>query len=106
VTGTRRHFSSVLPWLAAALAICGLVSALALAAQSGEIGPAVSTTGSGHVLHPIVRVTTVGDFPTASALTHDVRFAWVLDSGHGSDDVRVLDVASGAQVQTLALPGA
>jgi len=101
-----RRLSSLLPWLAVALAIGAVASALALAVQPGEIGPVVSTTGNGHVLHPIGRVTTVGDFPTASALTRDGHFAWVIDAGHGSDDVRVLDVATGTQVQTLPLPGA
>jgi DNA-binding beta-propeller fold protein YncE len=83
-------------------------AALALAdgKQTGEIGPALGITPNGHALHPVGRLTSVGNFPTGSALTPDGRFLWVVDSGHGSDDVRVIDVASGSSVQTLPLPGA
>lgn len=70
------------------------------------VGPAQKTTGNGRVLHPIGDLTTVGNFPTGMALTPDGRFAWVVDSGHGRDDVQVVAVATGMVVQTLPLPGA
>jgi YVTN family beta-propeller protein len=79
--------------------------ALAGSLQQGEIGPSLGITANGRVLHPIGRLTTVGNFPTGSALTPDGRFMWVADCGHGSDDVRVMEVASGTVVQTLPLPG-
>src|SRR5947209_6873844 len=72
----------------------------------GRIGPALRVTANGRHLHPIGRLTQVGDFPTGSALTRDGRFLWVVDSGHAKDDVRVVSVASGQVVQTLPLPGA
>jgi DNA-binding beta-propeller fold protein YncE len=79
--------------------------ALAQSIETGRIGPSLRITANGRALHPVGRLTTVGNFPTGSALTPDGRFLWVTDCGHGSNDVRVLDVASGAVVQTLPLPG-
>src|ERR1700686_1719740 len=57
------------------------------------------------MLHPVGRMTTVGNFPTGSALTPDGRFLWVADCGHFSNDVRVMDVATGLVIQILPLPG-
>jgi DNA-binding beta-propeller fold protein YncE len=51
-------------------------------------------------------MTVLGDFPTGGALSPDGRFYWAVDSGHGQDDVQVVDVATGKVVQTLPLPGA
>jgi YVTN family beta-propeller protein len=79
--------------------------ALAESLQTGRIGPSLGITANGRVLHPVGRLTTVGNFPTGSALSPDGHYLWVADCGHGSDDVRVMDVASGALVQTLPLPG-
>ena len=87
----------------AALAAGGV--AFAEQFQIGRIGPSLGITANGRALHPVGRQTTVGNFPTGSALTPDGRFLWVADCGHDSNDVRVLDVASGAVVQTLPLPG-
>ena len=33
------------------------------------------------------------------------QFLWVADCGHGEDDIKVMNVATGAVVQTLPLPG-
>jgi YVTN family beta-propeller protein len=79
--------------------------AIARSRHSGVIGPSLGITANGRVLHPIGRMTTVGDFPTGSALTPDGRFLWVVDCGHGPNDVRVMNVASGEVVQVLPLPG-
>ena len=97
--------------LAAALvlvcvAAVGAVTGAAGAPPPGEIGPALSVTGNGRALHPEGRMTTVGDFPTGGALSPDGRFYWAVDAGHGRDDVQVIDVASGAVVAVLPLPGA
>src|SRR5207249_2455719 len=62
-------------------------------------------TGNGRLLHPAGRLTTLGNFPTGAALSPDGRFLWVVDAGHGQDDVKVVNVATGAVTQTLALPG-
>src|SRR5579859_5865928 len=86
-----------------ALAIAGVAVAESL--ETGRIGPSLGITANGRVLYPIGRQTVVGNFPTGSALTPDGRFLWVTDCGHGSDDVRVGEVAGGAVVQTLPLPG-
>jgi YVTN family beta-propeller protein len=87
------------------LAVAAGGVAVARSRDSGVIGPSLGITANGRVLHPIGRMTTVGNFPTGSALTPDGRFLWVADCGHGSNDVRVVDMASGAVVQILPLPG-
>jgi len=96
------------PWpaLAGALVLLLLVAALALAdVGPGEIGPSLGTTANGRSLHPVGRMTTVGNFPTGSVLTRNGLYLWVADCGHGSNDLRVVSVATGAVVQTLPLPG-
>jgi YVTN family beta-propeller protein len=91
--------------IAVGLALVPAGIAVAESVQTGEIGPALQITANGRALHPVGRLTTVGNFPTGSALTPDGRFLWVADCGHGSNDVRVMDVSSGQVVQTLPLPG-
>ena len=89
--------------------VCALLTLAGVPALAdtgtGEIGPSLGITGNGRKLDPVGRLTQVGNFPTGSALTRDGRFLWVVDSGHGSDDVRVVNVAGGQVVQTLPLPG-
>ncbi len=72
---------------------------------SGEIGPSLHLTANGHLLHPAGRLTTVGDFPTGSAVLPGGRFLWVVDCGHGKDDVKVVALARRGVIQTLPLPG-
>ncbi|HKR99989.1 MAG TPA: hypothetical protein VJU79_10800, partial [Candidatus Dormibacteraeota bacterium] len=94
-------------WAACASALLLGVCGIALAdVIPGQIGPALGITPSGRQLHPVGRLTQVGNFPIGSALTPDGRFIWVVDAGHGSNDVRVMNVATGQVVQTLPLPGA
>ncbi len=78
----------------------------AAGSSQGEISQAARTTGNGRLLKPLGRLTGVGNFPTGSALTPDRRYLWVVDSGHGQDDVRIVRLADGAVTQTLRLPGA
>lgn len=85
--------------------ILGTGLASADTGPGGRVGPALGITSNGRLLHPVGRMTTVGDFPTGSALTPGGRYLWVLDCGHGSDDVRVMNVHTGAVEQTLPLPG-
>jgi YVTN family beta-propeller protein len=95
-------------WTMSGAIVLALVAggvAVARSRHGGVIGPSLGITANGRVLHPVGRMTTVGNFPTGSALTPDGRFLWVADCGHGPDDVRVVDVASGAVVQILPLPG-
>ena len=86
------------------VAAAGIASAAV--GTSGRVGPAFSLTPSGRHLVPAGRMTTVGDFPTGGALSPDGRFYWAVDSGHGQDDVRVVDVSSGRVLQVMPLPGA
>src|SRR3954471_19567650 len=77
-----------------------------VAAADVVVGPSTGLLGSGRQLAPAGRMTQLGLFPTGAALTKDGHFAWVVDSGRYTDDVKVVDVGSGAVVQTIAGPGA
>jgi DNA-binding beta-propeller fold protein YncE len=74
--------------------------------RQGEIGPRRQMTANGRQISPAGRVTQLGNLPTGGALTRDGRFYWAVDSGHGHNDVRVVDVDTGHVVQVLPLPGA
>ena len=95
-----------LVWAAGACAALAGAAGLALADVSGRIGPSTGLTANGRQLNPVGRLTQVGNFPTGSAVSPDGRFLWVVDSGHGANDARVMSVATGQVVQTLPLPGA
>ena len=100
----RRHL--VLPASCLLLFGASLSAVAAMGSPAGRVGPTLSMTGNGRHLDPAGRLTTVGDFPSGSALSPDGRSLWAVDSGHGRDDVQVVDVASGRVRQVLPLPGA
>ncbi|MDQ1520394.1 MAG: hypothetical protein QOI55_1467, partial [Actinomycetota bacterium] len=89
-----------------ASAAAGTGGAARPAGGNGRVGPAYRLTANGRHLQPAGRLTQVGNFPTGGALTRDGRFYWAVDSGHGRNDIQVVDVATGAVVQVLPLPGA
>jgi YVTN family beta-propeller protein len=92
--------------LLVAVIVLGIAgAAVAESVTSGEVGPSLHLTASGHLLQPAGRLTTVGDFPTGSAVLPGGRFLWVADCGHGEDDVKVVDLRDGAVAHTLPLPG-
>jgi YVTN family beta-propeller protein len=93
--------------LAAACIAAVVIGGVAVAdsVTTGQIGPALHVTGNGHLLHPAGKLTTVGDFPTGSAVVPGGRFLWVADCGHGKDDIKVIDLSHGKVIQTLPLPG-
>jgi YVTN family beta-propeller protein len=108
MTQTTLRRAAVTALAVAGLAVLALLMAHASARgadTNGRVGPSLGLTGNGRALKPVGRMTAVGNFPTGSALTPDGRFVWVVDAGHGSDDVRVVDVVTGAAIQTLPLPG-
>ncbi|MEI7889102.1 MAG: alkaline phosphatase family protein [Actinomycetes bacterium] len=87
----------------------GAAASVAVGADSkttGRVGPSLGITGNGRALTPAGRVTTVGNFPSGSALTPDGRFLWTVSSGHGRNDVTIVKVSDGTVTQTLPLPGA
>jgi YVTN family beta-propeller protein len=105
---TRRCARGVPTRVAVLVLVIGLgLAGVAVAGSltSGEVGPSLHLTANGHLLHPAGRLTTVGDFPTGSAVVPGGRFLWVADCGHGEDDVKVVDLPGGSVIQTLPLPG-
>ena len=94
-----RRFALVL------LLLLAPAGARAAGSPEGQISPAARTTGNGRLLKPLGRLTPVGNFPTGSALTPDRKYLWVVDSGHGQDDVRIVRLADGIVTQTVRLPG-
>ncbi len=72
----------------------------------GRVGPSLNMTGNGRALTPAGRVSTVGDFPSGSALSPDGKYLWTVSSGHGRNDVTIVRVSDGTVTQRLALPGA
>lgn len=80
--------------------------ALSVAATAAAQAPTdTSQTGNGRRLEPVGRMTPLGSFPTGGALTPDGRFYWAVDAGRKANAVRVIDVGSGAVLQTLPIPG-
>jgi YVTN family beta-propeller protein len=103
-----RHarLSSRLTVISLLVVVLGLASvAVASTLTTGEVGPSLRLTANGRLLHPVGRLTTVGNFPTGSAVAAGGRVLWVTDCGHGKDDVKIVNLKSGKVVQTLALPG-
>jgi YVTN family beta-propeller protein len=86
---------------AVAISLAGL--ALAPLTANADTTP---TPSNGRRLQPAGRLTALGNFPTGGALTPDGRRYWAVDSGLGHNDVKIVDVRTGAVTQTLPLPGA
>ncbi len=99
--------------LAVVLAGCGqsstpASSASTLTAKCGGALPATATVvidNSNRKLTPLGRMTSVGNFPTGGRLSPNGRFYWSVSAGHGRNDVQIVNVASGAVVQVLPMPG-
>jgi YVTN family beta-propeller protein len=91
--------------LAGGLAI--VLAAIAVAAtETLHVGPDDQVTANLRHLDPYGRLTRLGNFPGGSALTPDGRFYWTVSAGYGENGVKIVDVSSGAVVQTIPLPGA
>lgn len=97
--------------IAAVLAI-GMAAA-AIAANGfteGRIGPHNQIQPSGRKLNPAGKLTKLGNLPAGGALTPNGRFAWVISSGRGRNDIRIVQVRGprkkvGKVVQRISLPG-
>src|SRR4051812_19570931 len=102
-----------MPALMRRLLLCMLVlgagaTGIALAQSGGDdgtIGPANHIQPSGRRLEPPGTLTKLGNHPGGGALTTDGRFLWTLSAGRGHNDVRIVNVATGAVVQTIPMPG-
>jgi YVTN family beta-propeller protein len=103
----RRRITPRVALLVGVLGVAVAIGGVAVAARvtTGEVGPSLHLTANGHLLHPAGRLTTVGDFPTGSAVLPGGRYLWVTDCGHGKDDVKVVDLSLRSVIQTLPLPG-
>src|SRR5215213_8897335 len=60
--------------------------------NTGTIGPKNHIQPNGRKLSPTGKLTPVGNHPGGGALTPNGRFLWVLDSGRGHNDIRIVDV--------------
>ena len=60
---------------------------------------------SGRRVTPLGRMTRVGNFPTGGALTPDGRYYWSAAAGLGTNDLSIVEVASGKLIQKLPMPG-
>ena len=102
----KRHPSLL---LLVALALAGGVTAISLAAGSGtsagRIGPANRIQPNGRKLHPVGRLTKLGNFPTNGRLTPDGRFLWTLSAGRGVNDIRIVSIRTRRVVQIIRMPG-
>ena len=79
---------------------------------AGKCGAAIPLTGStvtipnsGRKLSPVGRMSKVGNFPTGGAITPDGRYYWSAAAGLGTNDLRIVELASGTVIQTLPMPG-
>jgi YVTN family beta-propeller protein len=91
--------------VAAVVLVGGAGVALAAGGDDGRVGPSTGLTPNGRALEPAGRLTSVGNFPTGGAVSPDGRFYWAVDSGHGHDDVTIVNLSTGKVVQSLPLPG-
>ncbi|HEV3228855.1 MAG TPA: alkaline phosphatase family protein [Solirubrobacteraceae bacterium] len=72
---------------------------------AGRIGPGLALTPMGRKLDPVGRLTQLGNFSAGGALTPDGRFYWAVDAGNGFNDIKVVELSTGAVIQDLPLPG-
>ncbi|GAC1629627.1 MAG: alkaline phosphatase family protein [Nevskia sp.] len=68
-------------------------------------GQAIAIANSGRRLTPVGRMTKVGNFPTGGAISPDGKFYWSASAGLGTNDLQIVDLASGKVVQKLPMPG-
>jgi YVTN family beta-propeller protein len=61
---------------------------------------------NGRLLTPAGQQVDLGNLPMGGAVTADGRFLWTVSSGVPSNDVRIVDVASGEVCAVLDVPGA
>ncbi len=86
------------------------------ATEDGRIGPQSGIQPTGRKLHPVGKLTRLGNFPTGGALTKNGRFLWTLSTGRSRNDIRIVRIAPkrgrpraksqvGEIVQTIQMPG-
>jgi YVTN family beta-propeller protein len=91
--------------IAGAIAV-GLAAIAVAASKNLHVGPDDRVTANLRHLDPYGRLTKVGNFPGGSALTPDGRLYWTVSAGYAEDGVKIVSVATGDLIQTIALPGA
>jgi DNA-binding beta-propeller fold protein YncE len=101
VMTTRTLITTLLVAWAVALPI-----ATAHGQASGIIGPRDATLPSGQRLEPAGGGIRLGSFSEGGALTPDGRFWWSASTGWGTNDVRIVDLATRRVIQVIPLPGA
>lgn len=90
--------------IAAAAALLGtaaVASATPTGKHAGPAGDGTAIAPTGYRITPAGRQTTLGDLPTAAALSPDRSTLLVVNAGQGTQSVQVVDPASADVVQTL-----
>ena len=77
-----------------------------IALQSAQPSPTTGLQPSGRLLTPAGKQVALGNLPMGGAVTDDGRFLWTVSAGITTDDVRIIDLASGEVCAILDLPGA
>ena len=90
-------------WILAALAVALLGAGIVIAGgdskKEGRTDVAELLLGSGRDLNPVGKMAKLGNFPAGGALTPNGRFLWTLSAGRGSNDIRIVRVATGIRCQ-------
>jgi len=68
-------------------------------------GQTVTIANSGRKLTPVGRMTKVGNFPTGGAITPDGKYYWSASAGLGTNDLQIVNLATGVVIQKLPMPG-
>src|SRR3954454_9049364 len=79
--------------LAVAAAAVGVGIAVS-AGDDGRIGPQNRIQPSGRLLKPYGKLTGLGNMPAGGALTPNGRFMWTVSAGRGSNDIRIVQIAT------------
>ena len=94
--------------VSAGLTACGTSTTSSVGGVCSPTLPSASFNyaNSGRNLTPYGTLTSVGDFPTGGALSPTGTYFWSISSGHGQNDVRIVNILTNQVIQTIPLPGA
>lgn len=74
--------------------------------QVDQPSPVTGLQPSGRLLTPAGELVALGNLPMGGAVTDDGRYLWTVSSGFPTNDVRIVDLATGVVCIVLDVPGA